>query len=102
MIVRHKALRLIGRRHIPLLFAFADIAIRAFIAERLTAHNARAGGSSGKVRRLLLMTEPPSVDGHEITDKGYINQRATLDRRAALVCALYTDPMPAGVLGDFQ
>ena len=37
------------------------------------------------------MTEPPSIDGHEITDKGYINQRATLERRAALVDVLYTD-----------
>jgi feruloyl-CoA synthase len=35
------------------------------------------------------MTEPPSVDGHEITDKGYINQRATLERRAHLVNRLY-------------
>ena len=37
----------------------------------------------------MLMTEPPSIDGHEITDKGYVNQRATLDRRAKLVTALY-------------
>ena len=35
------------------------------------------------------MAEPPSVDGHEITDKGYINQRATLERRKALVDKLY-------------
>jgi feruloyl-CoA synthase len=35
------------------------------------------------------MTEPPSVDGHEITDKGYINQRATLERRKAQVDKLY-------------
>jgi feruloyl-CoA synthase len=38
------------------------------------------------------MTEPPSVDGHELTDKGYINQRATLTRRQALVDKLYADP----------
>jgi feruloyl-CoA synthase len=31
-----------------------------------------------QVKRVMLMEEPPSVDGHEITDKGYINQRATL------------------------
>jgi len=47
------------------------------------------GGSSMRVKRVLLMEEPPSVDGHEITDKGYINQRATLDRRKALVDRLY-------------
>jgi feruloyl-CoA synthase len=46
-------------------------------------------GSSMRVRRMLLMPEPPSVDGHEITDKGYINQRATLERRRALVDRLY-------------
>jgi feruloyl-CoA synthase len=31
------------------------------------------------------MADPPSIDADEITDKGYINQRAVLDRRAALV-----------------
>jgi feruloyl-CoA synthase len=42
-----------------------------------------------QVRRVLLMTEPPSIDGSELTDKGYINQRATLARRKALVEKLY-------------
>jgi feruloyl-CoA synthase len=35
------------------------------------------------------MTEPPSIDANEITDKGYMNQRAVLERRAALVETLY-------------
>ena len=65
--------------------------VRAFLKERFAAHNQQAGGSSGKVKRVLLMTEPPSVDGHEITDKGYVNQRAVLERRAALVEKLYGD-----------
>jgi feruloyl-CoA synthase len=52
--------------------------------------NAQARGSSMKVKRVLLMDEPPSVDGNEITDKGYINQRAALDRRKAMVEKLYT------------
>ena len=51
--------------------------------------NAEGRGSSMRVRRVLLMTEPPQVDAQEITDKGYINQRATLDRRKALVDKLY-------------
>ena len=37
------------------------------------------------------MTEPPQIDGNEITDKGYINQRAVLERRATLVEELYSD-----------
>ena len=47
------------------------------------------GGSSTAPRRLLVMTEPPSIDANEITDKGYLNQRAVLERRAALVEKLY-------------
>jgi feruloyl-CoA synthase len=39
---------------------------------------------------MLVMNEPPSIDANEITDKGYINQRAVLERRAALVEKLYT------------
>jgi feruloyl-CoA synthase len=37
------------------------------------------------------MAEPPSIDANEITDKGYINQRAVLKRRAALVENLHAD-----------
>src|SRR5207248_33706 len=46
---------------------------------------AQEGGSSTHPRRLLVMSEPPSIDANEITDKGYMNQRAVLERRAALV-----------------
>jgi feruloyl-CoA synthase len=44
------------------------------------------------------MTEPPSIDANEITDKGYINQRATLERRRALVERAYADPAPSDVI----
>jgi feruloyl-CoA synthase len=47
------------------------------------------GGSSTHPTRLLVTTEPPSIDANEITDKGYLNQRAVLERRAALVERLY-------------
>jgi feruloyl-CoA synthase len=47
------------------------------------------GASSRKISRAMLMVEPPSIDGNELTDKGYINQRAGLERRAALVERLY-------------
>jgi len=49
------------------------------------------GGSSMHPRRLLVLSEPPSIDANEITDKGYINQRAVLERRAALIEQLYAD-----------
>jgi feruloyl-CoA synthase len=47
------------------------------------------GGSSTRPTRLLVMDEPPSIDANEITDKGYMNQRAVLERRAALVERLH-------------
>lgn len=59
------------------------------IRHGLAALNAAGGGSSMRVARVLLMTEPPSIDGNELTDKGYINQRASLERRAALVERVY-------------
>src|SRR5712671_3688240 len=55
----------------------------------LETHNASATGSSMRIARAMLMAEPPSIDGNELTDKGYINQRAGLERRAALVQKLY-------------
>ena len=68
----------------------ADPKLRGFVAEKFAAYNATQSGTSSRIRRVLLMAEPPSIDGHEITDKGYVNQRATLERRAALVDRLYT------------
>jgi len=50
---------------------------------------AQEGGSSTHPTRLLVMTEPRSIDANEITDKGYMNQRADLERRAILVKKLY-------------
>ena len=46
-------------------------------------------GSSTHPTRLMAVSEPPSIDANEITDKGYMNQRAVLERRAALVKKLY-------------
>ncbi len=59
------------------------------LRDGLARMNRESGGSSTKVRRALLMAEPPQVDGNEITDKGYINQRAVLERRRVLVDKLY-------------
>jgi feruloyl-CoA synthase len=58
--------------------------LREHLGQALASLNA-AAGSAGRVQRLLLLTEPPSLDAGEITDKGYINQRACLERRAAEV-----------------
>ncbi|MGC3971906.1 MAG: AMP-binding protein [Pirellulales bacterium] len=57
-----------------------------------------AGGSSRRIGRFAIMAEPPSIDAGEITDKGYVNQRATLENRKALVDALYANPPGEGVV----
>src|SRR5207249_1460247 len=66
-------------------------AVIACLKQGLHAHNASTTGSSMRIARAMLMVEPPSIDGNELTDKGYINQRAGLERRAALVEKLYAD-----------
>ena len=58
------------------------------LRKALTDFNANQG-SSTTIRRIMLMTAPPSIDANEITDKGYINQRAALEKRKELVKALY-------------
>lgn len=60
------------------------------VAERLAAFNRSAGGSSRRVGRLVMLTSPPSLDAGEITDKGYINQRAALASRATEVDVIYS------------
>ncbi|MDR3469648.1 MAG: AMP-binding protein [Xanthobacteraceae bacterium] len=71
----------------------------AALRDGLAAHNRKAGhASSLHIARAMLMAEPPSIDGHELTDKGYINQRAGLERRAALVERLYSEPVADDVI----
>jgi feruloyl-CoA synthase len=67
-------------------------AVLACLKAGLQGHNACCEGASCmRIVRAMLMTEPASIDGNELTDKGYINQRAGLERRAHLVERLYAD-----------
>jgi feruloyl-CoA synthase len=67
-------------------------AVLACLKRGLEAHNkSTEGASSMRIARAMLMIEPASIDGNELTDKGYINQRAGLERRAALVERLYAE-----------
>jgi feruloyl-CoA synthase len=68
------------------------------IARRLKRFNGTAQASSLRVCRALLLAEPPVADAFEITEKGYLNQRAVLQRRAALVDALYANTPVACVV----
>jgi feruloyl-CoA synthase len=69
------------------------------ISDSLAEMNRSQTGSSMRIARALLMAVPPRLDADEITDKGYINQRATLEQRADLVAQLYADhPGPDVIL----
>ena len=70
----------------------------AVLKDRVAAFNAGAGGSSRRISRFVILTDPPSIDVGEITDKGYVNQRATLEHRQATVEGLYATPPREGVV----
>jgi len=89
----HACRQLIGNAEATFEDVVKHPAVIVCLRKGLEAHNAAANGASSlRIARAMLMAEPPSIDGNELTDKGYINQRAGLDRRAALVERLYADP----------
>ena len=57
-------------------------------------HNAAHPQSSARIGRVLVLADPPSIDAQEITDKGYVNQRAVLAHRAADVARLHGEGGP--------
>jgi feruloyl-CoA synthase len=63
--------------------------VREHVRRALADWNATHPGSSERIVRALLLPDTPSIDANEITDKGYINQRLALERRAADVARLY-------------
>ena len=72
--------------------------LRAFLTEAYRRYNEAQPGSSHRVGRLLVLAEPQIIDANEITDKGYINQRAVLERRAAEVELPLTRRGPPSVI----
>jgi feruloyl-CoA synthase len=68
--------------------------VRDLFQARLNELAAKATGSASRIARAILLEDPPSIDAHEITDKGSINQRAVLENRAALLNDLYS-PRPS-------
>jgi feruloyl-CoA synthase len=64
----------------------------------LASLKAERGGSSQTPARALVLPDAPSMAAGEITDKGYLNQRLTLQRRAADVEALYAVPADPRVI----
>jgi feruloyl-CoA synthase len=64
--------------------------VRARFQELIKTFAEQSTGSSTRIARAVLVEEPPSLDAGEVTDKGSLNQRAVLERRATLVEELYS------------
>ena len=82
----------------PLAQVLGHVAVKALVDKGLRALQGEGGGSSTFARRALFLHEMPHIDAGEITDKGYINQRAVLTRRAAQVEALYAATPHADIM----
>jgi len=76
----------------------ASPAIRRHIRLGMAAMKLEGGGSSMYPSRIIFLEEPPSSDAGEITDKGYINQRAVIERRDTIVQRLYEADVPPEVI----
>ncbi len=96
-----EARRLLGVEAIPTSEIVEEPGIAKAIRAGLVRHNAGAG-SATRIERLLVMGLAADLDSGEITDKGYINQRRVLTRRAHLVELLYRQPFHPGVIQAMQ
>ncbi len=85
-----------GQPDAPIQNLIQNSAVRAHLAKGL-AELAR-GGSSTRIARAVLLEDPPSLADGEITDKGYLNQRAVLTKRKYLVDLLYGEDASADII----
>jgi feruloyl-CoA synthase len=65
--------------------------LHAALSEKLAAAAKDASGSATRVRRIIVLSEQPSFDRGEVTEKGSLNQRAMRSNRARSVAQLYSD-----------
>ncbi len=75
----------------PLADVLAAPAVLAKFQEVVNELSANSTGSANRIARMCLLSEPPTIDKGEITDKGSINQRSVLHHRADTVDALHGD-----------
>ena len=71
--------------------------IEAF-RQKLADFNQQSTGGSTVVSRIALQATPPSINHHEVTDKGSLNQRAVQDHREDQVALLYQEPIAKSVI----
>ena len=75
----------------PLADVLGSEAVLAHFQKVLNELAKTATGSANRIARMCLLSEPPTIDKGEITDKGSINQRAVLSHRADTVAGLHEE-----------
>jgi feruloyl-CoA synthase len=76
----------------------ADPLLRATLRAKLAAFAQSGTGSANPVARAVLATSAPSIDMGEITVNGTLNPHHVLAQRAAVVKAIYAQPVPETVM----
>lgn len=84
----------------PLADLLCNDRVMRTLRRELASYNAANPASSRRIARALFLTEALSIDAGEITDKGYVNQRAVLERRSALVERLYNSEAGTILIDD--
>jgi feruloyl-CoA synthase len=90
--------RLAGNDDATLAGLAAHPVIREHVRAALARWNAAHPGSSERIARAVLLSDQPSIDANEITDKGYVNQRAAIACRHREVALLYADALGPEVI----
>jgi feruloyl-CoA synthase len=78
---------------VPMSDVLASAPVQAKFQDIVNTLAKTGTGSANRIARLCLLSEPPTIDKGEITDKGSINQRAVLTHRADTVTALHADTL---------
>jgi feruloyl-CoA synthase len=71
------------------------------VRKEIEAYNVRHAGATRRIAAFRIVAEPPSMADGEITDKGYVNQRAILANRRKLIDDLYSEGQGVVVCRSF-
>ena len=77
----------------PLADVLASAPVRAHFQKVVNELAKTSTGSANRIARMCLLSEHPTIDKGEVTDKGSINQRAVLTHRADTVARLHNDAL---------
>lgn len=75
--------------------ALVEPHLAARVESAMRDMNEGATGSAKRITRAMILADPPSLADHEITDKGSLNIKKILTRRADLLERLYDNEDPA-------